>query len=190
MSKVLHAPYNLVYQLALLSSELRDIFDAAPPIDEPADAPGESDKRKPIEGDCPICYSELESGGGDAGNIVWCRAACGQNMHQLCFETWARTKASGKVTCPMCRSQWEGDEKLLSQIDRTRGTMVEGYVNVADQLGVSTVRGKFFLILLLAVEAVVILDADSGCLADTSTYSSWFFYHQRRREGEGYESYE
>jgi hypothetical protein len=153
---VLHAPYSLVYQLALLSSELRDIFDGAPPIDEAADPSGESDKRKPVEGDCPICYSELESGGDDLDKIVWCRAACGQNMHQACFEMWARTKASGRVTCPMCRSQWEGDETMLSQIDRSRGTMMEGYVNVADQLGISTVRGKFFLLLLSTLEAMVI----------------------------------
>lgn len=140
MSKVLRAPYNFVYQLALLSSELRDIFAAAPPIDEPGDEKGVSDKRKPIEGDCPICYSELEP--HDAEKIVWCRAACGQNMHQGCFEMWARTKAT-KVTCPMCRSEWEGAEKMTSQVDRSRGTIVEGYVNVADQLGISSARGMF-----------------------------------------------
>lgn len=144
MSKVLRAPYDYVYQLALLSSELQEIFAAAPSIDEPAAAEaGASEKRKPIEGDCPICYSELEP--GDVEQIVWCRAACGQNMHQGCFQTWARSKASGKVTCPMCRSEWEGDEKLLSQIDRSKGTMVEGYINVADQLGISTVRGMISL---------------------------------------------
>lgn len=142
MTKVLHAPYDLVYQLALLSSELRDIFAGAPPIDDPVDASAESDKRKPVEGDCPICYTELEFG-GDADNIVWCRAACGQNMHQMCFETWARSRTSGKVTCPMCRSHWEGDEQMLGKVDRSRGTMLEGYVNVADQLGISTVRGTF-----------------------------------------------
>lgn len=143
MSKVLNAPFNLTYQLALLSSELRKIFASAPPIESPEDAAGGGDddgKRKPIEGDCPICFSELEEK-GEA--IVWCRAACGQNMHQQCFETWARTKSgAGKVTCPMCRSVWEAEAGSVSQVEKSRGTISEGYVNVADQLGISQVRGK------------------------------------------------
>ena len=142
LSKVLHARPDLVYQLALLSSELREIFASAPPIDAPSEGDSSSDKRKPIDGDCPICFSELEP--DKVSEIVWCRAACGQNMHQECFETWARTK-SGKVTCPMCRSEWEGDENMVNRVEKSRGTMSEGYVNVASQLGISTVRGMCFV---------------------------------------------
>lgn len=150
MKKVLNAPFNLVYQLALLSSELREIFASAPPIDSPESARDgkEADKRKPIDGDCPICFSELEEK-GEA--IVWCRAACGQNMHQECFQTWARTKSgSGKVTCPMCRSEWEGADPgaMVGRVEKSRGTVSEGYVNVADQLGISQVRGEFFKIII------------------------------------------
>lgn len=159
MSKVLRAPHHLVYQLALVSSELRDLFASAPPVEDPAAAGDDraggdaNNKRKPIEGDCPICYSELKpepesSGDAPAGRIVWCRAACGQNMHRGCFEMWARTK-KGNVTCPMCRSVWEGAQDVVGSVDRSRGTLVEGYVNVADQLGISTAR-------------------------DTSTYSQWY----------------
>ena len=150
MKKVLNAPYHLVYQLGLLSPELRDIFAAAPPI-EPHTGATEDDgngKRKPVEGDCPICFSDLEPGSGEA--IVWCRAACGQNMHAECFQTWARTRGgSGDVTCPMCRSIWEGDGAKGGDVDRSKGRVSEGYVNVADQLGISGVR-------------------------DTSSYSEWF----------------
>lgn len=141
MSKVLNARYDLVYQLAFLSEELREIFSAAPAIDSPGKEAAVSDKRKPIDGDCPICFSELEPDKAEDG-IVWCRAACGQNMHQECFETWARTK-TGKVTCPMCRSEWQGDEKMVSRVEKNRGTMSEGYVNVAGRLGISTQRGAF-----------------------------------------------
>ncbi|KAK4103557.1 hypothetical protein N658DRAFT_389942, partial [Parathielavia hyrcaniae] len=96
LSRVHRARYDLIYQLALLEDEVREILEGAP-------APGAdggggdggsgsgsgsgSGKRKPVEGDCPICFCELE---GEA--VVWCRAACGQNVHKGCFETWAATK--------------------------------------------------------------------------------------------------
>jgi hypothetical protein len=138
MKKVLNAPYDLVYQLALLSTELKSIFDAAPPIS--ATDQGESDKRKPIEGDCPICYCELDANKKES--IVWCAAACGQNIHTECFKMWAQTKlGSANVTCPMCRSVWKGDEKLVAIVQKNKGQVDEGYVNVADQLGISRVRG-------------------------------------------------
>lgn len=143
MKKVLNAPFNLTYQLALLSSELRDIFASAPPIESPEAAAedGDGGQRKPIEGDCPICFSGLSE---EREAVVWCRAECGQNMHQECFETWARSKGSGgKVTCPMCRSEWEGDTGAVSRVEKGRGTENEGYVNVADQLGISQIRGKY-----------------------------------------------
>jgi hypothetical protein len=136
MSKVLNAPYELVYQLALLSSELRDIFAAAPPI--VAAGAGKSDKRKPIEGDCPICFSELEANGAEA--VVWCKSTCGNNIHAECFQMWARTK-HGNVTCPMCRSVWESDKEDVGKVRKEDGHIEEGYVNVADQLGISRNRG-------------------------------------------------
>lgn len=79
-----------------------------------------------------------------SSGIVWCRAACGQNIHEHCFEMWASTKrkqdgAKGEVTCPYCRSVWEGDEDLVKQIKKGKVTS-EGYVNVADQLGISRRR--------------------------------------------------
>lgn len=141
MMKVLTARFDLAYQLALLSNELRDIFAAAPPIAAPGvEGCGskDSDKRKPVEGDCPICFSEL---GDEKESVVWCRAACGQNIHQECFETWAKTKTSGDVTCPMCRSVWEGDPSMVKRVEKSRGSTSEGYINVAAQLGISQRRG-------------------------------------------------
>lgn len=140
MSRVLRAEFRHVYQLALLSTELKEIFDAAPPIETAESSSNtEHDKnRKPVEGDCPICFSELE---GDKESIVWCKAACGQNIHKTCFETWAKTKRQaggrGEVTCPMCRSVWEGDTDSLQRINKAGGVRSEGYVNVAHQLGIS-----------------------------------------------------
>jgi hypothetical protein len=149
LSRVLHAKWEYVYQLALLSEELREIFRDAPPPASDGDGGGGGDgRRKPVEGDCPICFCEMEASGGEP--VVWCRAACGQNIHKACFETWAATKrrqgagggANGEVTCPYCRSVWEGDEDMIRTIEKKGKRNAEGYVNVASQLGISRQRGK------------------------------------------------
>jgi hypothetical protein len=51
--------------------------------------------RKPVEGDCPICFMEFES----KEEIVWCKAACGNNIHKKCFDQWAATSAESGVRC-------------------------------------------------------------------------------------------
>lgn len=153
LARVLGARFDLVYQLALLSEELREIFAGAPPI--PGEAGGgagvEDPKRKPLGGDCPICFGELEAGDGDA--IVFCRATCGNNIHRECFSMWAATKrqspgARDHVTCPMCRSPWQGDDDMVKKIRNTGIVGAEGYVNVANQLGISTMRGTFLTVCL------------------------------------------
>lgn len=145
MSRVLRARLELIYQLALLSTELAEIFDNAPPIEvgEEAETPKEDKNRKELDGDCPICFMPFEA--DDA--TVYCRAQCGQNIHKECFEMWAATKrqsrgARDQVTCPMCRTPWQGDDEIIKKIRNTGVVGSEGYVNVADQLGISTNRGK------------------------------------------------
>lgn len=109
---MLKAPEELLYQNAFLTAELRSLFANAPPLPaEAAEDAGDAEpeamdgKRKPVEDDCPICCMEFEAG----EDIVWCRAACGNNIHQGCFAQWERTKG-GNVTCPFCRSAWEYEE--------------------------------------------------------------------------------
>jgi hypothetical protein len=90
LARVLRAKFEYVYQLALLSTELQEIFANAPaPAGEDATSGGgaSNKKRKPIDGDCPICFNDMEASGDE--KIVWCRAACGQNIHRECFEMWA-----------------------------------------------------------------------------------------------------
>ncbi|KAK2037581.1 hypothetical protein LZ31DRAFT_600337 [Colletotrichum somersetense] len=141
MSRVLRAKYELTYQLALVPSELREIFANAPAIDASPEQ-SQDKNRKPVEGDCPICFSEFDAGSSET--IVWCRAACGQNIHRECFETWAATKrrgsSTGSVTCPFCRSIWQGDDDMVKKIKGGGKITHEGYVNVADELGISTQR--------------------------------------------------
>ncbi|KAG8425561.1 hypothetical protein J3458_002249 [Metarhizium acridum] len=136
LSRVLHAPYELVYQLALLSGELRSIFAKAP--SRSPEKESESGKRKDVEGECPICFCAFDTQSPES--IVWCKAACGQNIHQVCFQMWAKTK-TGDVTCPFCRGKWETDSELVPNLVTDRGVSSEGYVNVADQLGINPNRG-------------------------------------------------
>ncbi|KAF8474929.1 hypothetical protein BDZ91DRAFT_712017 [Kalaharituber pfeilii] len=159
MLKVLRARNDLVYQAALLSfvcpssfptdppqgaltnppphtQELEEIFSNAP---SPASEPTKS-SRKPLDSDdCPICYDSIES---DATS-VWCRAMCGTNIHKDCFARWSATANGGKVNCVMCRTPWvygqgEGPTGQVSLEKAKKGS--EGYVNVADQLGISSER--------------------------------------------------
>ncbi|KAH6630611.1 hypothetical protein B0J18DRAFT_463461 [Chaetomium sp. MPI-SDFR-AT-0129] len=178
LERVLRARYALVYQLALLSEEVREVLRGAPEIVGDGSAwtqaqsgrgggaqGGSAGKRKAVEGDCPICFCEMEEGKRGADAVVWCRAACGQNVHKGCFETWAATKRSQgnrEVTCPYCRSAWQGDEDMVSKIRRGGRVNRDGYVNVASELGISGRR-------------------------DYSSYSPWWSGHsQSYRKARGY----
>ncbi|KAI4199374.1 MAG: hypothetical protein LQ350_004663 [Teloschistes chrysophthalmus] len=181
---VLKAPEDLRYQIAFLSAELRQIFDQAPgipasqqpsssspssPSKNPSSAPEkeeEDSNRKPIEGDCPICYTEFSppsSSSSSAEKIIYCKAACGNNVHSECFEQWAATAtATAPPRCVYCRAVWQWDERELLENARKKGgggnVNEEGYVNVGEQLGLSGMR-------------------------DTSSYHQPWVSRQRRRRG-------
>jgi hypothetical protein len=136
LSRVLRAPAELEYQLAFLSSELKDIFARAPPLpSETAQNDGNDGNRKPVEGECPICCSDFEPESSET--IVYCKAACGNNIHKDCFGQWAATKKGQTITCPFCRSPWQGDEDQLKSVAKSGRKNADGYVNVASQLGLS-----------------------------------------------------
>ncbi|GES62666.1 RING finger domain protein [Aspergillus terreus] len=137
---VLKAPAHLQYQLAFLSSELRDILEhsslsreAQPQADD------NQGKRRPIEGDCPICFMEFEP---EKEEIVWCRAACGNNIHKTCFQQWAFTQRAQGVRCVLCRTAWQSDSSDLNleQLMQNGTVNEDGYVNVASHMGLSGQR--------------------------------------------------
>jgi hypothetical protein len=144
MLRVLKAPEHVGYQLALTSEELRDLFKNAAPIPgaDSADtttADTEEGNRKPIEGECPICYTDFEP---DKEAIVYCKAGCGNNVHKDCMQSWMTAKA-GKATCPYCRAQWAVEDvgSFEGKVDLEGATRSEdGYVNIARQLGLSGER--------------------------------------------------
>ncbi|GFF92747.1 RING finger domain protein (Znf1), putative [Aspergillus udagawae] len=130
----LKAPEHLQYQLAFLSSELREMYQSSPLSSQKEQSEDNNGKRKPIEGDCPICFMELEP---EKDEIVWCRAACGNNIHKACFQQWAATQNAQGVRCVYCRSAWEtGSSELdLKQLAKDGYINEEGYVNVGHLLG-------------------------------------------------------
>lgn len=62
-------------------------------------------KRKPVLGECSICHEDLDQ---QAGNVTFCRAQCGQNVHDYCIDEWARSQ-DGPTKCPVCRHVWRED---------------------------------------------------------------------------------
>ncbi|OAP62521.1 hypothetical protein AYL99_04726 [Fonsecaea erecta] len=133
---VLKAPQHLQFQLALLTSELEEIFAHAPPI--PTDL-SETPKgiRKATDGECPICYMELDE---EHNELVWCKVQCGHNIHKSCFSEWARSQAGKGLRCVYCRTPWEMDVLDIEAIKRTGNHSEDGYVNVATHFGMSRER--------------------------------------------------
>lgn len=86
-----------------------------------------------------MCVMPFEGG----ENLIWCKAACGQNIHRGCFEQWQRSKPGQVAKCVYCRSNWKGEEgdvgKLKGKV-REGVRNGEGYVNVAGDLGLSGER--------------------------------------------------
>lgn len=135
---VLKAPDHLQYQLAYLSSELREIFTKAPPI--PTNVSSSTDvggNRKPVEGECPICYFDFDEGHNE---LVWCKAACGNNMHKGCFDQWCASQRGAVVKCVYCRTPWEVDASDIKSLTGAGAVGADGYVNVRQQFGMSGAR--------------------------------------------------
>lgn len=170
MHNVLKAPEHLQYQVALLSSvsphiqfpqyilyrhrastdttqELREIFANAPPLPTGLTSSSSASQtahtnRKPIEGDCPICFMPLSptSSTSNEEPIIYCKAACGNNIHASCFSQWAASRAGKPVTCVYCRAPWQGDGENMKRVKERGKVNQEGYVNVARELGLSGER--------------------------------------------------
>jgi hypothetical protein len=153
---------ELVYQVALVSDELREIYDESPVdptiladaavrsrYESMAGAPAKP--QKPLEeGDiCAICYEDLRGG----EQLVYCKSGCGKSLHTACFKEWQNHARGGEVNCVYCRAVWVSDgAKPASSSQEKR----EGYVNLQRyQSGMSGER-------------------------DTSTYSAYNAYDGRK----------
>jgi len=169
--KVLKVPAksSYIYQKALLTSEVREIFDAAPPTligvlanatvrkayaqktgKEFDDECEEKGKQRPLEGDCPVCMEDFTEEGTRPEQITFCKE-CGNNIHKVCLREWKNgcRRNGNPVTCVYCRADWVDDTAPASG---ACGRSTEGYMNLAAEQGMSRER-------------------------DSSTYSSWHDYH-------------
>ncbi|RHZ69117.1 hypothetical protein Glove_290g76 [Diversispora epigaea] len=112
--KVLKVDSNskLIYQKALLTTELKSIFSKSPRIilqpsksfiDQLQDQIEliKKHKRKPIDGKCPICFEPMNK----KEKLVWCKSRCGNNIHEKCFNLWKRRKP--EATCVYCQTEWK-----------------------------------------------------------------------------------
>ncbi|KAF3926325.1 hypothetical protein AA313_de0201325 [Arthrobotrys entomopaga] len=142
MLKVVRARYNLTYQMALLNSEIKEIFENSPiPVDTEGGSTGDKRKRKPLDQDeCPICYEPFEE---SDSKILFCAAQCGSNIHGECFRQWAASRGGAQVTCVMCRTPWENipaNEGDYGKIVKEAQVGREGFLNVGAEMGMSTYR--------------------------------------------------
>ncbi|KAG2486731.1 hypothetical protein HYH03_014657 [Edaphochlamys debaryana] len=89
--------------------------------------------RRPVEGDCPICYDELVAGAGGGDACTWC-SSCGNNVHRECIGRWVQQKRDLRqaVTCVYCRQPWAaGDEAPTPAAKAAPGD----YVNLSQYSG-------------------------------------------------------
>ena len=145
LTNILKVREDLAYQLAFLRDELTEMFEQAPLPSDGTKSNEEgngSDKRKALDGDCPICFMSMDPESEE--DFLWCKSSCGQNVHRECFEQWAKSSvaSNGKVRCVYCRAEWEGDENSIKRILEVGGGKLgrEGYINVGDHLGLSGKR--------------------------------------------------
>lgn len=72
--------------------------------------------------------------------LVYCKAACGNNMHKDCFEQWAKSQAGQVVKCVYCRTPWQVDAGNINELLKAGSVSADGYVNVANRLGMTGER--------------------------------------------------
>ncbi|KAJ3033859.1 hypothetical protein HDV00_005708, partial [Rhizophlyctis rosea] len=163
--KVLRCPPDdhRVYQTALLTTELTDLFQTAPQIDTPdvlanaavrraASGASEVDfepggpTRRSIEEDdtCPVCYDTMTEAEERGGKLVWCRAQCGKNFHKECLKMWKKQcqKDHKPITCVQCRATWVDEGGHAGPAAGGGVTEEEGYVNLGRLQGLPEERDE------------------------------------------------
>ncbi|KAJ3311123.1 hypothetical protein HDU76_003203, partial [Blyttiomyces sp. JEL0837] len=175
----------MIYQTALLTSELEEIFNGAMKVDPTVlagkkviasykrhvsgtgedEEGGEDDdggvKQRALEGSCPICFEDFEE--SDKTKVVWCTTSCGNNIHTTCFQNWkaATEKKGEKATCVYCRAVWI-TPGAVDKSGKGKGKRAlegeEGYLNLGDVARLPSER-------------------------DTSSYSEWAPINRRRWRG-------
>lgn len=157
----------LVWQRALLQSEIRDIVaagvqsralanssvraafrDATAPATKKAKVEAEAAApptgavpRRKVEADdeCPICFESLASAA--SADLAWCEGegGCGKALHSDCAGKWTKAKRNDP-TCPFCRAAWVASGLVTSPAAANEASGSEGYVNLGRLQGMQTTR--------------------------------------------------
>ena len=172
----LEADSKIIYQAALVESELRNVFACmeerrvggvvlaneqvrtmyAASLEEATTPtpPNGAVQRKALQDyvDCPICFDAMVETG--IHKLTYCRAMCGTNFHEDCIRRWLGQNRN-HPTCPNCRQPWQATNANTTTLTN------EGYTNLGKLQGQPSQR-------------------------DTSTYFSWSpdyhgHYNKRRR---------
>ena len=135
LDKVFKAPANLVYQAGLLLSELNTIFAHAV-----RHGTGNSGRRPLQESDCPMCFCLFD----ECENTVWCKAQCGTNIHETCFDQLVRIRGSqGVATCVVCRQPWkERDTEVTKALGEGTGETVHAAAVPGEIADAASVPGE------------------------------------------------
>ena len=144
---------QLIYQRALLDSELKAIFAdrSAAAASASSDAVASSSVRQAYaavtgkapaaappqqrddSADCPICFEPL---GTEKLSVC---STCRNGIHAECFQHWSKCKGGHGVPCPVCRAPWPSSDA------GGQGRLgAEGFLNLASEAGVSSYRPDFY----------------------------------------------
>lgn len=155
------SPY--IYQKALLSNEVKEIFKNAPPVligvlandavrrryceltgktFQGNSSSEEKGKQRELAGDCPVCMEEFDE--AQRSQVDYCKQ-CGNNIHKDCLSNWKRgCKNQGNpVTCVYCRAPWPetGNPKGRTK-KRGRYTNLGGLQGIPSERDTSTYRSS------------------------------------------------
>jgi len=162
LHRVLKVPRNspLLFQQALLTEELHDIFTTADSIQTAisSDVLAERQVREVYQartGDHNVILEstttvddkkKLISNRKDIDQdcpicfermnekeeLIYCKAKCGNNMHLTCFQKWdeAQKAINENVTCPFCRVEWPAD--VVPKKATTSSGFHHRYLNLAE----------------------------------------------------------
>jgi hypothetical protein len=93
------------------------ISDVVPSVESDS-----KNKEKP-EGDCPICFEELEN----VKETVRCETTCHKWFHRVCMKRWVENSENSEnsPTCPMCRAEWTEVPDVPEEKEVIQGHIVD-----------------------------------------------------------------
>jgi hypothetical protein len=97
--------------------QLREQQESPSKSSPPPSKPAVPAARKPVEGECPVCWDSFI----DTQTILFCKTTCGHNFHKTCIVEWLTAPSNRQVLlkCPMCRGPW--DDQELKELHQENG---------------------------------------------------------------------